>query len=340
MLKLTGAIRAVSAIVLLASSQHFASSIAVSAQLDLIQQVAAYSRQVNQIAQQFAGIVNRTIEYDNLAYEVLEGKVAGEAADRRVRDLSAELWALHEQCKGQLKALPGPPSSIERPDLRARLANIRAMAEAFEEMARTSIASGEELVQAAIAGDEGVFDRIEIRSTELMIAQLRQQSALYDVHLSNDKDRQFNYYLTAAMKSETEALIVILGSTVERLRSGNVESLSEAKSEVQAWIDKGLAYIEAGQAVTRTALTRYRSATPKTAAEKHLQVILIEILEGNAQRSFDVEAQILREIADLGTQDFLVEEAELDAFTARLTGLEQERARLVLERQQRLASPR
>ena len=339
MLKLTAAIRAVFVIIFLAASHYFTGSTAVSAQLDLIQEVAAYSRQVNQITQQFAGIVQRTIEYDNLAYDVLEGEVEGAAADRRLSELSKELWALHERGKGQLEALPAPPASIERADHRVRIENIRAMAVASEEMARSSISSGEELVQAAIAGDEDVFNRIEIRSTELVISQLRQQSALYDVHLSNDNDRQFNYYLTAAMKSETEALIAILGSTVERLRSDHATSMTQIKPEVQAWIDQGLAYIETGRKVTRNALAHYRSAKPKNAAERHLQAVLIEILEGNAPRSFEVEAQILREIAGLGERDFALEEDELDAFTVRLSGLERERARLVLERQQRLAAP-
>ena len=339
MLNLTAAVRASFTALLLTSALYFLSSFAALAQLNLVQEIAAYSRQVNQVTQHFAGIVNRTIEYDNLAYDVIEGKLTGDAADRRLQALSAELWALHGQGRGQLEALPGPPASVERQDYRVRLENIRAMADAAEVMARTSITSGEELVRAAIAGDADVFNRIEIRSTELMISQLRQQSALYDVHLANDNERQFNYYLTAAMKSETEALIVILDSIVRRLQSGNTEVTTSAKPEVQAWIDKGLSHIEAGRDTTRKALLRYRSASPRNAAEKQLLPILIEILEGNAQESFEVEAQILREIAALSAKDYLMEDGELDAFTVRLTELEQKRAQLVLERQQRLSRP-
>lgn len=173
-------------VALLVVSQALHSTLALSQQAHQIPELAAYSRQVNQIAVQYGKIFNRTIEYDSLAYSLFDGTLSSNEADRQARALSEELWVQYNRLSEQLDALPSIPGSVNSEKLRVRFETNRAMAGSSRELARTSIISGEELVQAAIAGDEDVINRVEIRSTELLASQMRHQATLYDLQLSTE----------------------------------------------------------------------------------------------------------------------------------------------------------
>lgn len=330
-------IRPIVLVALLVVSQALHSTLALSQQAHQIPELAAYSRQVNQIAVQYGKIFNRTIEYDSLAYSLFDGTLSSNEADRQARALSEELWVQYNRLSEQLDALPSIPGSVKSEKLRVRFETNRAMAGSSRELARTSIISGEELVQAAIAGDEDVINRVEIRSTELLASQMRHQATLYDLQLSTEDKWQVNYYLTAAIKSETEALILILGAISQGLKSGNAEDFSDAIPQVRSWLAKGHGYIDTGRKVAHGMIQHLRASTTRNPVEQRLTVAVIEILERNVPESFEVEAKILSEIASFNEKGYVLEKDELDAFAVRLTGLEEERGRLLLERQRRLA---
>ncbi len=170
-----------------------------------------------------------------------------------------------------------------------------------------------------------------------MASQMRHQATLYDLQLSTEDKWHFNYYLTAAMKAQTEALILILGAISQGLKSGNAEDFSGSIPQVRSWLAKVEGHIDTGRKIAHDMIQRLRASVPKNPVEKRLTVVIIELLEGNVPRSFEVEAQILREIASFNEKGYALEKNELDAFAVRLTGLEEERGSLLLERQRRVA---
>ena len=74
--------------------------------------------------------------------------------------------------------------------------------------------------------------------------------------------------------------------------------------------------------------------------KKHNIQLIIDMLEHNISESFEVEERILLEISGLVQNYELLSDEDLDSYTNKVTLLEGERARLLLDRQRRIAEMR
>lgn len=164
------------------------------AQFEGLQQGAEYGVRVNTITRDFLALANRSIEYDDLAYSVLEGQVTKEYAQRKLQRLSVELRAIYTRLSDQLRSLPGPPTSVADPAIRGRLPNLRAMARNSEEFAESFISQGERLVEAAIAGEPGVFGELEVRGIKVLIGQFEQTMGAINVQLAYEQEGSWVYH--------------------------------------------------------------------------------------------------------------------------------------------------
>ena len=315
-------------------------STTAAAQVDQSQlkEIAAYAQQVNEISVQFGVLVDRTTEYDDLVYGVTEGRVAPEDAGPQGRALSAELWAAHRQFSDRLAALPAPPASIRDQTIRARLDNIRDVAETSQEAARVFITWGEELLQSAISGDADVVDEIDKKNIKLIIAHLNRQDSAFDFELGYADKRQFSYFLTKTMKSSVLAITAILNGALDILETGEDGSFGVARSEAMFWISTGIDDIQKGRGVLAAGLQQLKAASMPGSAQQRLKQVLIELMESNVPQSFDVEERILQEISDFVEGFEALSDEELEAFMDKVTALETERAQLMIERQRRMAS--
>ena len=312
----------------------------VVAQLDQVREGAAYAQRVNELNARFVSLINRTVEYDDLAYGIVAGDVSPSYARRQARKLSVELWSTYKTLTDELQGVRAPPASVEDRALRGRLSNLRSMVDTAKDMARSSIASGEGLVDAAISGDPGVLNESVIRNLKVITAQLKQQIALLDVQLAYEDEKSFNYPLTAAMKVGIEAIIVLLHASLEIYNEGTVEDLSDAKAGVERLIETGFEYVDTGRINARRLRRGLMAETPISSEEERMKRVLIDLLEHNIPRAFEVEERILLEISKLAQTFELQSDEDLDAFLTKISLLEQDRIQLLLERQRRIAETR
>ncbi len=312
----------------------------VTAQLDQVRESAAYALRVNELNASFLLLMNRTVEYDDLAEGIVVGDVSASYARRQARNLSVELWSTYKRLTDKLQVVPAPPASIQNRSMRGRLSNLRSMANTSKEMARSFISSGEGLVEAAISGDPGVLDELQIRGIKVMTAQLEQQIAHFDVQLAYENEKSFAYPLTAAMKFGVEAVVVMLHATLEAYNKDTIEALSDAKAVAARLVETGFEFVDNGRTVTRKLRRKLMANTPENSDGKYNNQLIMDMLEHNISQAFEVEERILREISGL-VQDYeLLSDEDLDSFMNKTVLLEQERMRLLLERQRRVAEMR
>ncbi len=309
------------------------------AQVDQVRQMAAYSQRVNGVAARFGELINRTMEYDNLAYGVVDGQVGAADARRQVGELSPALWADFERLNDELAAVPEPPVLPDIRKAEGLLRNVRDMARAARDSARDFIESGEKLVEAALLGDPSVLADLETRELERIVALFGQQIALYEVQIAYATEGAWNYHLDGAVKTGLQALVLMVQATLQAAgeESFDTDLLDAERVKAEALIRDGLRQVAAGRASADKLRRQLAAAQGGTAEERRLTQVLVEIFDDNLPQAFDVEARALATLSEFVARYGFQSDQELEVFFTKYTELESERARLVLERQRRIA---
>ncbi len=309
----------------------------VLAQADWVAESAAYGRSVNEVTAGFAELANRSTEFDNLAYAVAEGNVSPDYASLQARRLSADLWSKFTQLSNRLQGIGGPPASVTDRNMRGKLRNVRTMAEQTRSMAQTFITSGEDLVESAIAGDPNIFAEVEERSVRLTAAQMAQQVATYEVQMAYENNQTWSYYLTGALKAQVQAMVTMMNATLASYDSGGPVEFTDEQAEAEAWIQTGFEFIDQGRKVAQREAQVVKSWVPKDERERRMKDLLLELFSDNVTQSFDLEEGVLWEISGLISKYGQMTDEDLYAFQVKVSAMERERARLLLEREERVS---
>ena len=307
------------------------------AQYEGIQEGAEYGVRVNTITAGFTDIINRSAGWDDLAYGVLEGHVSEEYAQRQSRQLSVELRAAFKRLSDELRALPEPPASAADPKIPFRLRNLRAMARGTEDMAYSFIRSGEDLVEAAIAGDPGVFVKLETRGLEIFLGQMKQQMALIDVSIAIEEEGRWVHHQYSAMKAGYGMLVLFLQAAIETTETGDFQEIKAIQPQVKVLYEQGLIHVEDGREHVLELHRNFAAYSPETDTERRFNEMLTELLADNMPKAFEVEERLLFEVFDFIANVEMLDEEDIQDFTTKLVLLEEERVHLTLERQKRVA---
>ncbi len=307
------------------------------AQYEGLQESAEYGERVTTITKGFMEIINRSMDWDDLAYGVLEGHVSDEYAQRKSRQLSIELRAAYRRLSDELRALPEPPAFAADPKIPARLRNLRSMARGAEDMAYSLIRSGEDLVEAAIAGAPGVFAELKTRGMEVLLGQLKQQLGMIDVAIAIEEEGRWVHHQYSAIKASTRMMTLFLQAAIEAAKAGDFQAINAIQPQVKALYEQGLIHIEDGR---KNAVQQYRTVAAQlseTDFEQRLKKILAGIFADNVPEAFDIEERYLIEIFEFVSNIEMLNDDDIQDFMSKIALLEGERARLTLERQHKIA---
>ena len=347
MLPLSRGIGIVPALMLLMLLQACAGAVAPPAGSSDPSEVAAQARQINLVASRFENLINRTAAYDSLAYGVRDEEVSPTKASEDARKLSDELRREHEGLSAELRRQAQTSEALQAEDWREGLDNLVAVAENQRESSRAFIELGEALVEAAVAGDLEGLRQTEARRLRRFDSHLEQQLALIDVQLAQEDRRDATYYLTAAARSQVQALRALMDAALKVHGSGQPADAEEQRGDAERWIRLGLGHVATGREILPRNLRDVRSSGTARRIGTRYQRVVIELLEENYPKSFDAEERILQEMKASVDLLFLPREegrdpvaGELAALIDRINELSRERTRLTLERQQRVAAAR
>jgi len=317
-------------------------SVSAHAQTAELREMATYTSSTSTLTQGFTQIINRTIEWDELAYGLVEKKIQPPFAKNRSKRLSVELRARYKELNDKLEKLSDSPKISIGPNTNQRIKNNLSAARLVRDMAYDSIVDGEKLVVAALNEDPDVFEQIQHLSIKRLFVHLKGQQSLLEDHIKIERKNSFTFYLANSYKTTTDILVLFLSSVLEN-PDHSLADISLMIDEAKTLHQQGKKYIEQGRKTARQQQDIYTLLPQKKEEMKKLKEVLIGILSQNAPASFNVEEKILDELllffADVSDPD---NENKIDDiltdYINKITLLENERQRLAIDRQTKIAN--
>ena len=317
-------------------------TVKAQAQTADLREMATYISSTSKLTQGFTQILNRTIEWDELAHGLIEEKIKPSFAESKSKRLSVELRARYKELNDKLEKLSNAPKITIGEDANQRIENSLNAARLVRDMAYDSIVDGEKLLVAALNEDPNVFEHIQHLSLKRLFVHLKGQQSFLEDQIKIQHKNTFTYYLAQSYKATADILVLFLSSILET-SDQSLANISLIIDQAKSLQKQGKNYIEQGRKIARQQQDILTLLPHKKEEMKQLKEILIGILSKNAPASFNVEEKILDEyllfFADVSAPD---NENNIDDiltdFVSKINLLENERQRLTIERQTKIAN--
>ncbi|NVK17584.1 MAG: hypothetical protein HWE30_02685 [Methylocystaceae bacterium] len=272
----------------------------------------------------------------------LKNKIDASFAELRSQRLSVELRSKYKELSDNLDNLPPAPKTSLGHNTNERVANTVLMAEISRDMSLDCIRDGEELITAALEGETDIFVQINQNTMKRLLGHFNSQLTLYENHLTLEKKSSFSYYLTQSYKASTELLILFLKTAINDTDLSH-DSLQTMMEEAKVLHKNGQDYIDQGRKQTSQQRMIFTVIPAKNEEIKKMKEVLIEVLSQNVPASFHIEEKLLEELMTFfsftNEQNGITDiDVVLNDFINKVTLLENERQRLALERQNKIAN--
>lgn len=299
-----------------------------------------YLVKVNALTARLADLANQSVEYDNLAYAILEEDISVEFAKRHMLVVSTRLRQELTIIENLARQVPPPPSDVEFERFNNSMFYAEKVMQENLGALEMLIENGEEIVFAAIEGDQDVFNRIEVRQLRQLLGTMTQQISTLQMELANQEPNSANFHLYGAMAKYYETNSIFLSTVLEVTENPDVDffqSFSQMIENSQATIDQGYRHIRNGRNSAKETQQELSQLKAKSEVDVHNKSLILEAYK-TFDQSFDV-AQKLMElvdgyISDFVEYEFVIPDEKITTFQIEATALEKETNRIMLARQE------
>lgn len=139
------------------------------------------------------------------------------------------------------------------------------------------------------------------------------------------------------MQSAYRIGVLILETAIKTHETNDLQLLDAVQPQLREIYEQGIAHVEDGRNAANEMRDYLALQQPRTDQESRLKEVLIDMLDDNVPEAFDVEERYLIAFFQMGSSADILNESELDSLMLQVTLLEDERARLTLERQNAIA---
>ena len=294
---------------------------------------AQYAEAINRLTQRFLGVVDLSVELDDLSAAIADGRLSAEQGRDRGTVMIAELRRAFEAVLADAVAVE-PAPQFDAPRFRRAVETLQTSLVTVRADTDQAITDSIELFEAALAGDPEIFARLERRQFDNTLRSIERENRTIATTLSNlPTGNPAHAHLRVV-----EGLNLSLIHAMRALRpvlNGRPVDLAVLDT-ADARLAESRRLISDARLSLRALLLRLRIfGPPADVGDRNAEVFLEAMrtfdssLDVEAAMADEVEAMIvaLADPVSTGTEAF-------DDASVRLAALGEERAALMFQRQQ------
>ncbi len=317
----------------------FSTAPAFPTDIEDLRKGAAYLSAVNQLVAKVADLTNQTIEYDNLAGAVAEGKINSEFAQTQLRSLSARLRREHVKLQSQIDQLPPPPPDIRHKNISQSIKYARRTLDELFSFLKLAIVDGEKIVDAALRGDDDILAKISERQLKAYLANVNRQIGTLQMEALNQKKGSISYYLYNFLSEYYQTMIIPIKYQIQTLESPKISeeiSMVDVRHSAMSHIDKAHNFVRNSERAYRKMKLELDRTSGRGGKHSHNLDVLSRMLTSFPE-TFSISNKMLgileRHIDQLVSQNFEISDERLNDTVLKLSALEARFNELFIQRQ-------
>ena len=141
-----------------------------------------------------------------------------------------------------------------------------------------------------------------------------------------------------ATNSAYGILLALLQTTLKVVETGDLQLIDDAQKQYYALYMQGVGHVADGRNAANEVRDTLASYPVESEQDRHLVEVFVKILDDNVPESFDVEERYLVAAFEFASSAGTLDDQELDSLLSQNALLEDERMRLMVERQNTIAA--